>query len=265
MKEDNYLDSNREAWNDKVDAHLQSDFYNLEAFKKGWNSLNDIELPLLGDVKGKSILHLQCHFGQDTLSLARMGAQCTGVDLSDKAIETAKNLAEELKLDANFIASDVYSIEKHLSQTFDRVFCSYGTIGWLPDLTEWARLVAKYLKPGGEFLIAEFHPFIWMYNADFTEIEYSYFNRQRIEEFETGSYADREAEITSKSITWNHDLSEVIQSLRSAGLELESFDEYDYSPYNCFNNLVEISERRFQIKGLEAKLPMVYALKMRKP
>jgi len=259
-----YLDYNREAWNAKVSSHLESDFYRLDDFKSGWNSLSEIEIPLLGDLKGKSVLHLQCHFGQDTLSMARMGALCTGLDLSDEAVTAARRLGEELQLQADFVVGDVYQAPEILRQQYDLVFSSYGTIGWLPDMDRWAQVVASSLKPGGSFVFAEFHPVIWMHSGDFKEIEYSYFNREKIEEIETGTYADREADISHRTISWNHDLGEVLSALLAQGLILESFQEHDFSPYNCFMNMVETAERRFQIKGLEGKIPMVYSLKMRK-
>lgn len=133
-----YLDINRKSWNERVDTHLSSEFYDMPGFLAGKNSLNEIELELLGDVSGKSILHLQCHFGQDTLSLARIGAKTTGVDLSDKAIEAAKKINNEMNLDSEFIASDVYNLPKVHNKKYDIIFASYGTIGWLPDLDKWA-------------------------------------------------------------------------------------------------------------------------------
>lgn len=264
MASDDYLKYNRDAWNSKVASHLASDFYRLEDFKSGWNSISEIEAPLFGPLDSRSLLHLQCHFGQDTLSLQRMGAQCTGIDLSDEAIKAAQGLASELKLDSRFVASDVYSIGEHQLGQFDYVFSSYGTIGWLPELDPWAELIAQHLKPGGAFVFAEFHPVIWMHDVDFKFIEYSYFNRQIIEEVESGTYADREAQLENRTISWNHDLGEVMTALLKAGLTLEVFEEHDFSPYNCFKNMVETAERRFQVSGLEGKIPMVYALRMRK-
>lgn len=133
MSED-YLDINREGWNARTELHFNSEFYDNKSFLEGRNSLNSIEMDLLGDVSGKKILHLQCHFGQDTISLSRMGAKCTGVDLSDKAIEKARELAAETGEDVHFICSDVYGLDKVLDEYFDIVFTSYGTIGWLPDM-----------------------------------------------------------------------------------------------------------------------------------
>ena len=145
----NYLEINRQSWNSRTDTHLKSDFYDLSGFMEGKSSLNAIELDLLGDVKGKSILHLQCHFGQDTISLARMGAHAVGMDLSDRAIGHAKRLAGETAAGATFICCDVYDLPNHLDRPFDIVFSSYGTIGWLPDLDRWANVVSRFLKPGG--------------------------------------------------------------------------------------------------------------------
>ncbi|MBX2939218.1 MAG: methyltransferase domain-containing protein, partial [Ferruginibacter sp.] len=129
-----YIHINRKAWNNKTLAHLQSSFYDMDGFRAGQSSLKSIELELLGDIQGKTLLHLQCHFGQDTLSLCRMGAQVTGVDLSDRAIDTARELAAEMQLDARFICCDVYDLLQQTVELYDIVFTSYGTIGWLPDL-----------------------------------------------------------------------------------------------------------------------------------
>lgn len=260
----NYIEANKELWNQRTDAHFKSDFYDVPAFIEGKNSLNPIELELLGDVKGKSILHLQCHFGQDTLTLARMGANVTGIDLSDNAIEKANELAAELNLNATFICSNIYDLKENLQGKFDIVFTSYGTIGWLPDLKNWAEIISCFLKPGGEFIMADFHPVLWMFDDNFKYIQYSYFNKEIIIEEEEGTYADRSADIKMKSYSWNHSSSEVINSLIDAGLMLNSFDEYDYSPYNCFNNLAEKAAGQYQIKGLEGKIPMVFAIKSRK-
>ena len=176
--EENYIEINRQSWNSRLESHLRSDFYDVAGFLNGKSSLNSFELELLGDVTGKSILHLQCHFGQDTLSLARMGAKVTGVDLSDKAIAEANRLAQQMHLDATFICCDIYDLLNHLDHQFDIVFTSYGTIGWLPDLSKWANIVSRFLKPGGNFVFVEFHPVVWMFDDEFDKIGYNYFNAQ---------------------------------------------------------------------------------------
>lgn len=266
MKEivNSYIEVNKELWNNKTIHHVNSAFYDNESFLKGRSSLNDVELGLLGDVSGKSLLHLQCHFGQDSLSLARMGAKVTGVDLSDTAIIKATEMNSTLGLDAKFICSDIYKLGDVLNEQFDIVYTSYGTIGWLPDMTAWAAIVSRFLKPGGRFVFVEFHPAVWMFDNDFTYVQYSYFNREVIEEVESGTYADVNANINLRSITWNHDIGEVLQALLNSGLQLKAFAEYDYSPYNCFSKAVEVQPGVFQIKGMEGKLPHMYSLLMQK-
>lgn len=256
----NYLQINKQLWNNKTEVHLNSEFYDNENFIKGKSSLNPIELALLGDVKGKTILHLQCHFGQDTISLSRIGAKTVGVDLSDKAIATAKDLAQQTNANAEFICCDVYDLPNHLTQQFDIVFTSYGTIGWLPDLDKWAKVVSQFLKPNGQFVFVEFHPVVWMFDYDFKKVEYSYFNVEPIIETEEGTYADKNANIKDESVSWNHDLSEVMNNLIKNGLSIKQFNEYDYSPYNCFNQTIEVAPNQYRVKHLGAKIPMVYSL-----
>ncbi|KAA9331710.1 class I SAM-dependent methyltransferase [Adhaeribacter soli] len=255
-----YLEKNRQLWNARTEVHVQSNFYDLENFLRGRSSLNDIELNLLGDLQGKSVLHLQCHFGQDSISLARLGAIVTGVDLSDKAIEKARELDRQTETNAEFICSDLYELPEHLHKKFDLVFTSYGTIGWLPDLDKWAKVVAHFLKPGGRFIFAEFHPVLWMFDDDLEKVAYSYFNAGPIIETESGSYADRHADLKQEFVWWNHGLGEVLSSLLQNGLELISFEEFDYSPYNIFRNSVEIAPNKFRVAHLENKIPLVYAL-----
>lgn len=263
-KAENYLELNRASWNNKTDAHLASDFYDVDGFLKGESSLNSAELELLGDVRGKKILHLQCHFGQDTLSLARMGADITGVDLSDKAIYNAKELAKKLDVNATFIVSDIYDLPNHLNEEFDIVYTSYGTIGWLPDLNKWASVISKFLNPSGKFLFVEFHPVVWMFDDDFKKVAYNYFNSGPIIEKEEGTYADRSADISQEFITWNHGISEVVSSLIDANLNLEFFQEFNYSPYACFKHTEEFEPGKFRIKHLGDKIPMIYSLIARK-
>lgn len=255
-----YQTHNKDAWNKRVSAHIASEFYNLEGWKAGKTSLNEIELELLGDVNGKSILHLQCHFGQDSLSLAKMGADVTGVDLSDKSISAAKKLNEELGLNAKFVESDVLELEGKLDQQFDLVFTSYGTIGWLPDLDKWAKTIHHYLKPSGKFVFVEFHPVIWMFDDAFDNVKYRYFKDEPIIETDTNTYT-KNAELDQKTeISWNHSLSEVFHALENNGLILKHFDEFDYSPYNCFSGMKKVDECKFIIEKHGNKLPMVYSL-----
>lgn len=267
--------ANKELWNKRTVIHKDSSFYDVAGFKAGVNSLTPIELKEVGDVTGKSLLHLQCHFGLDTLSWARLGAKCTGVDLSDESIKTARELNDELKLDAKFICCNVYDLNPENPELpkisslggypertgTDIVFTSYGTIGWLPDLDKWAEIIAYYLKPGGTFYMAEFHPVAWMFDDDFTHVKYYYDNREIIITENYGTYTDRKANITGKEYSWNHSISEVLNALIRRGLELRFFNEFMYSPYPNFSNTVKGADGNWYIKGMEGKIPLVYSLK----
>jgi len=258
---DDYIKINRELWNKKTPVHVASKFYDVEGFIAGKTSLNPAELDSLGDVKGKSILHLQCHFGQDTLSWARLGADVTGVDLSDKAIDEAKKLNDKLGLNAEFICCNVYDLKEHLDKKFDIVLTSYGTIGWLPDLNKWAEIISHFLKPGGTFFIAEFHPVLWMFNENFTEFQYSYFNDVPIIETVKNTYTDGDAEINLLSYGWNHPLSEIFTPLLKNNFKISEFKEYPYSYYNCFNKAIQNKDGWWEIEGMEGKLPLMYSIK----
>lgn len=263
MNDQEAFEANKKLWNARVPHHLASRMYDMPAFLAGKCSLTETELNLLGDVKGKRILHLQCHFGQDTLSLARMGAEVTGLDISDAAITEATRLTDELGLKADWVLSNVVEHVPALDGKFDIVFTSFGTIGWLPDLKPWAANIARYLKPGGRFVFVEFHPAVWMFDNDFTHVAYSYFNKEAIIEEEQGTYADREASIKLTSCGWNHDLGEVMSALLEQGLVLERFSEFDGSPHDSFANTVRGSDGMYRVEGMEGKLPMMYGLRMR--
>ena len=255
-----YIEVNKDAWNKKAEVNYNSKFYDVETFLKTKNSLNKIELDLLGDVSKKKILHLQCHFGMDSISLANRGAHVPAVDFSKQAIDKANNLNELTNSNVNFICCDVYELPNFLNEKFDIVFTTYGTIGWLPDLEKWADIIRHFLNPKGKFIFVEFHPVVWMFDNDFNEVFYSYFNVENIIETISGTYADKQAKITTKTISWNHPLTDVISNLLKHKIEIKSFLEYDYSPYNCFNDMEEFEKGKFRIKKLENKIPLVYSL-----
>ena len=259
-----YFAANKHLWNQRTAVHKDSSFYNLAGFKAGENVLTPIELNELGDVKGKKMLHLQCHFGMDSLNWARLGAEVTGVDLSDEAIKQAKQLNDELGMNAKFVCSNVYDTSEYVKEQFDIVFTSYGTIGWLPDLQPWAKMIAERLKSGGIFYMADFHPVLWMFDDEFTHFQYSYENREVIVTESEGTYTDRDAAISGKEYGWNHSISEILNALISNGLQIRHFNEFMYSPYACFRNTVEFEKDKWHIKGLEGKIPMVYSIKAQK-
>lgn len=264
--EQEYFEANRRLWEGRTPVHLGSEFYNVPAFEAGASTLNKIELDGVGPVAGKSLLHLQCHFGMDTLSWARMGATVTGVDFSSSAIEAANNLSRKVNVPGQFICCNVYDLDQHLDKEFDIVFTSYGTIGWLPDLDRWAKIVARFLRSGGMFYIADFHPVVWMLDEDFRHVKYAYHNNGPIVSESENTYADRSATTApQKEYGWNHSLSEIINALIGQGLRIESLEEFSYSPYNCFNHLQQGPDNMWRIEGMDDKLPMVYAIKAVKP
>ena len=262
-----YFAANQKLWDTWTPAHLESDMYDMKAFLDGKTSLKEIELNALGDVTGQSILHLQCHFGQDTLSLARMGAKTTGIDLSPVAINKAKELNQYLGLDATFVQCNVMDTAQTLQMQYDQVFTSYGTIVWLDNLNKWAANIAQSLKPGGTFYMVEFHPALHMYEWTNHQITYPYFNTGHpFEETAEGSYASN---IPPQQIEyfWVHSLSEVITSLLQQDLKLVDFQEYDYSPYNCFSNMKEVEPGKYvyyppNTTNEQNRLPHLFSLKM---
>ena len=265
MNFQNEFNTNRETWNKKVVVHAQSDFYDMKNFKAGTSSLNKYELDALGDVSGKTLLHLQCHFGQDTLSFSRMGAIATGVDISDEAVKLARELSQELQQDATFVCCNVLHTSAHIAQQFDIVFTSYGTIGWLPDLKPWAQMIAERLKPGGVFYMVEFHPIVWMfdYTASQPKMTYGYMQEEVIYEEYAGTYADENSKMTSKEYGWNHGLGEVVTALTEAGLHIGYLREHAESPYNVLPNLVKTSSGMYVQEG--GLYPLIFELKATKP
>lgn len=253
-----YLEINKKAWDKRTQVHLESTFYDVEGFVNGKSSLNPIELNQLGDVQGKSLLHLQCHFGQDTLSLARLGAKVTGVDLSSEAIELAKILAQKVQLDAEFIRADVYEFGQINRQEFDIVFTSYGVLCWLPDLNAWANTVAKSLVVGGEFHLVEFHAFNDLLAGE------PYFPSLAPDISDDGTYTENCPGEKSTVVTWPHSLSEVISALIGAGIQIETFNEYPYSPYNCFLGVEAVEGEGYQMIYKGHQVPLVYSIKGRK-
>ena len=266
-----YFETNQKLWDNKTPVHVASEMYDVANFKKGKTSLNTIELEGLGDVAGKSMLHLQCHFGLDSLSWTRLGAKVTGVDLSPVAIQTAKDLNAELGLDAEFLVSNVLELDKHLKGQFDLVFTSYGTICWLPELTKWAGIINHFLKPGGVFYIAEFHPIINMIDWESSRITFPYFNtHQAFYEESVGTYANPTADLKDGEYFWLHSLHETMGALLKEGLQLLDFQEFDYSPYNCFPNMTEVEKGKYvyfpnETFSDKVRMPQVYSMKFKKP
>jgi len=259
-----YFENNRDMWNGNVSIHEKSKFYDVKGFKNGRNSLTFVELEELGNVCGKSLLHLQCHFGLDTMSWARLGAHATGVDFSEKAIELARALSKELSIDARFIHSNIYDLPSVLVDQFDIVYTSYGVLCWLPDLRKWGRIINKFLKENGIFYILEFHPVRSMFNDD-GNITEPYFHSEEPLKYEgSGSYADPTADFRHVSYEWTHSLGDVVNALTEAGLHIEFLHEFPFSTSGDCPFLVKAKDGLWYHKNKDIKIPLMFSIKARK-
>tara|TARA_B110000285_G_C15132127_1_gene624355 strand:- start:1585 stop:2400 length:816 start_codon:yes stop_codon:yes gene_type:complete len=234
---DEYLDINRKNWDSRVPIHLNG--YALQSFRSDPAYISDVvrfDLPLLPDVAGLEGIHLQSHIGTDTISLVRLGAKMTALDFSGPAIEAARALANELGHDLGVVQSDVYSAPSEITKAFDFVYTGIGAICWLPDIKAWARVVAGLLKPGGFLFIREGHPMLWSIGESKPEsdlvIELDYFEGQAYEENKSQTYAGEGAVEHSRSISFNHSLSEIFNALWSNGMTIKAFQEHSTVPYN---------------------------------
>jgi len=250
-----HIKINQASWDKRTKIHVSSDFYDVKGFVSGSSSLTEIELSELGNVKEKKLLHLQCHFGLDTLSWAREGAIVTGVDLSPVAIEKANEIKNQVKLQANFICSDVYEFGKGVQPNFDIAFTSYGTICWLPHLDNWAKTIANSIKPNGIFYMADFHPIHDLVSG------YSYFHSSTPNIEQEGTYTENCDGKKSTLITWAHPISEILNSLIKAGIKIDHLNEYPFSPYNCFDGLEERETGRFYLAKSGNDVPLIYTIK----
>ena len=256
-----YFQANKKLWDNKVDFHVKSPMYDMESFKKGKSSLCPISQKMLGDISGKSILHLQCHFGQDSMSMARMGANVTAVDFSPKAIEKARAINNELNLNVNFVEANVLELQDHLDGKFDIVFTSFGTIVWLPDLDLWASVIKHFLKEDGQFIFVEFHPAIDTVDWDSGKISYNYFNRGTpYKEISQGTYADKDAPLADEEYFWIHSLDEIFNALMSKGLKLQSFKEYPFSSYDVFGEMEKLEEWKYVCKQIPVAFPHMFSV-----
>ncbi|MCL4300001.1 MAG: class I SAM-dependent methyltransferase [Anaerolineae bacterium] len=227
-----YIATNRELWNLWTKFNAKSKEYGdlLEKLKASETTLKEIELEELGNVSGKTLLHLQCHFGLDTLSWAKEGAIVTGIDISDVAITQARSLSQELNIKAEFICSDIYNLPTVLDKRFHIVYTSGGVLCWLPDLDRWARLITRYLKPGGTVYIMEGHPIVRAFkprtDGQGNPVEWGYFDRGPIRVEERRSNGNSMLHPSHVACYWPHSLGEIISALCSAGLRLEFLHEF---------------------------------------
>jgi SAM-dependent methyltransferase len=262
------IGENQALWDEWAAIHETSDFYDLAAFKRGGVRLREYELEEIGPVDGLELLHLQCHFGIDTLSWARRGARVTGVDFSATAVALARRVAADVGFpEARFVQSDVYDLPTVLEADFDLVYTSRGVLGWLPDVAGWARVVAHYVRPGGRFYINEIHPIAQALETEGVgpgelRLAYPYWEHDAPMTFPVeGSYADRTAPMTAtREHGWNHGLGEVVTALAEAGLQIRSLREYPFCEWQV-DFAEEGSDGRWRLPGeLDGRLPLSFSI-----
>ncbi len=265
---DEYLEANRRLWDDWTGLHETSRFYDVAGFLAGQLRLDSVEREL-GDVAGKSLLHLQCHFGLSTLSWARLGAKATGADFSERAIALARKLRDETGLPADFVCSDIHDLPNVLSGTYDIVFASHGVLPWLPDLTRWAVVIAHFLKPGGVFYLVEGHPFSAVFeDVDVTDLKvaYPYFRHGPPARFEhSGSYAAPESGYRAVGYEWHHSVADILNALIAAGLRLDSFREYPFLAWRMFPFMEQDAEGWWRLPERFIQIPLMFSLRATKP
>ncbi|MFI8198337.1 class I SAM-dependent methyltransferase [Streptomyces sp. NPDC085942] len=267
-----WRDANRARWDERVPIHVASDFYDLDAFRAGRDALRDFELAEVGDVTGRTLLHLQCHIGVDTLSWARHGArQVVGLDFSEPAVETARGLAEELGLGpdrAAFVAADVYDAPSAAPDSaYDIVYTGLGALNWLPDVQRWAETAASLVAPGGFLYVVEFHPLTDSMDAETgSVVTDDYFSRDAWVDETPGTYADLDAPtVHNRSVEWQHPVGRVVTALASAGLRIEFLHEHDSSLFQRFEALERHPDGHYRYPAGRPRIPLMYSVKASRP
>jgi SAM-dependent methyltransferase len=266
---DDYLDTNLAHWNSRVIHHVKG--YGLEQFRGDPRHLSHVirfDLPRLGSIEGLDVLHLQCHIGTDTLSLARLGPRSvTAIDFSQPALDAAHQLAKDCGANICYVKSEVYSaVEAVDSKQFDLVYTGVGALCWLPDIARWAETVAALLRPGGRLFIREGHPVLWSLADPRSDgllvVEYPYFETAGVHFSELYSYVDHVEPLTSPDfIHFNHGLGQIVTALINAGMQLKALEEHDTAPWNPFGKSAEeVGGGEYRLRENPERLPLTYTL-----
>jgi SAM-dependent methyltransferase len=273
---DDYREINRASWDDRVAAHVASPDYAVARFSEDSSFLSEVvsfDAPRLGDIAGLDAVHLQCHIGTDTVSLARLGARMTGLDFSAPALEQGRRLAAAVGLDVEFVQSDLYGAPAALGrERFDLVYTGIGALCWLPDIRRWAEVVASVLRPGGRFFMREGHPVLWSL-ADprpdgLLVLEYPYFEQREATVWDEGGTYVETDQVFTHNVTheWNHGLGEIVTALFGAGLELTALEEHDSVPWDAMpGQMTAIGGGEFRLTDRPERLPHSYTLQACRP
>ena len=261
---------NRRHWDEVATLHPHTAFYHfyLDRLRAGGTSLHRVEIAEVGDVAGRTLLHLQCHIGTESSSWARRGALVTAVDFSANAVAEAGRIATELGVRVRYVQSNIYELDGVIDEEFDFVYTSWGVLGWMPDLEQWARVVARHLKPGGVFYIAEFHPIVWVFDEGALDLrlKYGYFHdAEPIADDSPHSYADPDTPLeNTRTYGWQYPLGKVVTALIEAGLAIEFIHELPRCVAQMLPMLVRDEtddERWFRMPDGVPELPLSFTLR----
>ena len=274
MTRDDYRAINHANWESRVQHHAASDEYGLAGYVTDPARLSDVvrfDLPRLGSIEGLDVVHLQCHIGTDTLSLARLGATVTGLDFSAAALDVARRFAADAGPHVDYVEADVYDAPDALGRDrFDLVFTGVGALCWLPDVGRWAAVVAALLRPGGELFIREGHPVLWAMDDPrpdgLVALAYPYFETDGVRFSQDATYVRHDEPLAAPVIIhFNHGLAEIFNALWSAGLEITLFDEHDSVPWPALGDqMVQLDTGEFRLIDRPERLPHSYTLRARK-
>lgn len=264
------LDANLRNWNDRVDVHFASAHYDVEGFLRGRRSFPQVDLDEVGDVRGRSLVHLQCHFGLDTISWARLGARGVGLDFAPRAIARARELARAAGVEARFVEADVHDAVTALGGARFDVYVSLGALCWLPSIRRWAEVVRALLAPGGTLYVRDVHPVLWATESPAPgklELVGSYFETEApFVDDEPGTYAGDGALANVTTYEWNHGLGEIVQALLDQGLVLERLLEHRFAPWPVFDWLERGEDGMYRLPAEQRdRLPLSFSLRARAP
>lgn len=269
---DDYRTLNVANWDECAPAHAASPGYFVEQLVSDPDHISDVvrfDLPRLGDIGGLRGVHLQCHIGTDTVSLARLGARMTGLDFSAASLAEARRLAERTGTDVDFVQADVYDAVDALDDagTYDLVFTGVGALCWLPDARRWAQTVADLLRPGGRLFIREGHPVLWALDDARPDgllvLEFPYVERTEPMVWDDGgTYVETDVEFTAnRTLEWNHGLGDVVSAVLEAGMELTELVEHDSVPWLAFpGQMTDVGGGEWQLTDRPWRLPHTYTL-----
>jgi len=277
MELDEYAEANRANWSERVAGHWEPDGYDAPGFIADPARVSGVvrfDHQYLGDVTGKTLLHLQCHFGMDTLSWARLGAEVTGIDFSQEAIAAAERMSRESGTPGRFVVSELYETPSTLAgERFDVVYTGVGALNWLPDIAAWGEVVAEMLKPGGALYLREGHPVLWSLRFPIEDphdeslvVEYPYFEvEEPLAWDEEESYLGSAKVANTRTYEWNHGIGEIMTALLDQGLEIELFEEHRFLEWKGLHHMVEGDDGLWRLPEHQGELvPLMYSLRARK-